>query len=407
MGDFEDGNLAWEYLQALAEVSDDSDGLTRTFLSPAHARAKLLVASWMRSAGMFVYEDAAGNLIGRLAAEDPDAPVFTCGSHIDTVRNAGRFDGALGIVLAVLAAAHIGRSGGTLGQHLEVVAFCDEEGVRFGSTYLGSKCYAGTLKAPDLETRDEFGVSIGEAMAAYQPVFSPPPHRARQSGYVEVHIEQGPVLEKMGLALGVATGIAGQTRARVVVKGTSGHAGTTPMSMRRDALAGAAECVLMVERLASVVPDLVATVGELRVRNPAGNVIPGNVEFSIDVRHPDNRIRLRFCRDLFAEVETNLAARNLDVRIEFPMIQPAVQCDAALTDALANAVAICQNGACPRLVSGAGHDVVAMAEVTGAALLFVRCRAGLSHHPDEYCSPDDVAMALHVLSGFLEDTVLP
>lgn len=407
MGDFEDGNLAWEYLQALADVSDDTDGLTRTFLSAAHARAKLLVASWMRSAGMSVYEDAAGNLIGRLAAEAPDAPVFTCGSHIDTVRNAGRFDGALGVVLAILAAAHIARSGRVLGHHLEVVAFSDEEGVRFGTTYLGSKFYAGTLRAPDLETCDGFGVSIGEAMAAHQPVFPPPPDRSRQSGYVEVHIEQGPVLEKMGLALGVATAIAGQMRARVVVEGISGHAGTTPMSMRRDALAGAAQCVLMVERLASVVPDLVATVGELRVRNPAGNVIAGNVEFSVDVRHPDNLIRLRCCRDLFAEVEKILGARDLDVHIEFPMIQPAVQCDAALTNALASAVAIGQDGTCPRLVSGAGHDVVAMAEVTGAALLFVRCRAGLSHHPDEYCSPQDVGMALHVLSGFLEDTLLP
>jgi hydantoinase/carbamoylase family amidase len=401
-----DGEKAWQYLDALAAISDDDAGLTRTFLSPAHAIAKRQVVLWMRDAGMHVFEDAAGNLIGRLAADDPDAPVMVCGSHLDTVRNAGRFDGALGVVLGVLAAHHIAGLGRPMRMHLEVVAFSDEEGVRFGSTYLGSKFYAGTLHAAECEVRDAADISLAEAMHAHHPEFPAPPPRHTLAGYVEVHIEQGPVLESSGLALGVATVIAGQTRARVIVDGQSGHAGTTPMPMRRDALAGAAECVLLIEKRAQSVPGLVATVGDLLVRDGAGNVIAGHVEFPVDVRHAVDDTRTAFCREAFREIETVLAARNLTCRIEFPMVQSAVSCDDALTDQLSRAVEACQTGTCARLVSGAGHDVAVMASVTPSALLFVRCRDGLSHHPDEFSTPEDVALALKVLSRFLEDQVL-
>lgn len=401
-----DGAKAWEYLDALAAISDDDGGLTRTFLSPAHAMAKRQVAEWMRDAGMQAFEDAAGNFIGRLPAIEPDAPVFVCGSHLDTVRNAGRFDGALGIILGVLAAEHLASLNQPLAMHLEVVAFSDEEGVRFGSTYLGSKYYAGTLRDSDCDVRDAHGLSLREVMRAHRPEFPSPPARAVLAGYVEAHIEQGPVLENAGVALGVATSIAGQTRAKVIVEGKSSHAGTTPMTMRRDALAGAAECALIIESRAKSVPGLVATVGDMRVRDGAGNVVAGHVEFPVDVRHARNEIRMSFCRGLFEEIETALARRQLECRIEIPMVQPAVQCDDTLTKSLKEAVEVSQTGNCPLLVSGAGHDVAAMAAVTKTALLFVRCRGGLSHHPDEFTDPADVAVALGVLSKFLEDQVL-
>lgn len=402
----DDGDRAWQYLDALAAITDEPPGLTRTFLSPAHAHAKRQLAEWMQAAGMQVFEDAAGNLIGRLSAADPEAPVIVCGSHIDTVRNAGRFDGALGVVLGVVAASRIARQQQHLKAHLEIVAFSDEEGVRFGSTYLGSKFYAGTLRDADMTAHDDSGMNIREVMAAHHPEFPLPPQRTSIAAYVEAHIEQGPVLENTGIALGVATAIAGQTRARVFIDGLAGHAGTTPMHMRRDALAGAAACITMIERMAADVKDLVGTVGDIRVRGGAGNVIAGHVEFPVDVRHADNDVRMGFCRNLFSEIERELASRELGCRIEFPMVQPAARCSTTLTEALVKAVELQQNGKCPRMVSGAGHDVAAVAAVAETALLFVRCRGGLSHHPDEYATPADVALALDVVSGFLEDLVL-
>lgn len=304
----------------------------------------------------------------------------------------------MGVVAAVLAVAALKKR---LPYHLEVVGFSDEEGVRFQSTYLGSRFYTGKLSAPELAARDTAGVSVGEAIAAHQPRFSPPPPR-RLLGYVEAHIEQGPVLEQGGFALGVVTSIVGQTRARVLLEGKSGHAGTTPMTMRRDALAGAAECISLVEALARSADGLVATVGELRINSPASNVIPGRVEFTLDIRDGDNPKRLQFCRDVFAEIEKRMAARALSVRIESPLAASSTPCSSRLTDALAATVEKIQ-GSCPRLVSGAGHDAVALAEVTEAAMLFVRCREGLSHHPEEYAAPGDIALAVEAMTDFLSN----
>lgn len=393
---------ASKYLDALSRVTDTPPALERTFLSAAHTASKRMVAAWMVEAGMEVFEDTAGNLIGRLAATNPDAPVFVCGSHLDTVRNAGRYDGALGVVAGVLAAARLAPFRDRLPWHLEVVGFSDEEGARFGTTYLGSKTYVGTLHPRDTDAMDEQGVSIADAIAAHQPEFPPPPPRPWIAGYVEVHIEQGPVLESSGKALGVVSAIAGQTRARVTVDGKAGHAGTTPMTMRQDALVGAADCILLLEQRAQQTPGLVATVGELRVRDGASNVIPGQVSFSVDVRHSDNRTRMAFCREVFAGIEQHLALRKLQGRIEFGMTEPAVVCDPELTRRLMDCVEERQAGECPQLVSGAGHDAVTLANVTATAMLFVRCREGLSHHPDEYASPDDVELATRVLGDFLE-----
>lgn len=387
------------YLKGLGAITDEPPGLTRTFLSPALDRAKSQVAAWMTGAGLQVYEDQAGNLIGRLDCRDPSAGTVACGSHLDTVRNAGQYDGAMGVVAALLAVGEIARAGKRLPYHLEVVGFSDEEGVRFQSTYLGSRFYTGRLAGSDLAVRDAAGVSVAEAIAAHCPRFAPPPPR-RLLGYVEAHIEQGPVLERAGLALGVVTSIAGQTRARVHLEGKSGHAGTTPMAMRRDALAGAAECVSLVESRARSAAGLVATVGELRIDSAASNVIPGRVNFTLDIRDADNAKRLSFCREIFAGIERVAAARDLEVRIESPLVASSTPCSPRLTAALAATVEKFQP-ACPELVSGAGHDAVALAAVTEVTMLFVRCRDGLSHHPEEFATADDITLAVRVLADFL------
>jgi len=397
---------AAEWLEELGAISDDAPGLTRTFLSPALARAKVLVAQWMQEAGLTVFEDKAGNVIGRLECERAIAGTVACGSHLDTVRNAGKFDGALGVVTGVLAAANIIQSGRRLPYHLEIVAFSDEEGVRFQTTYLGSRYYAGRLGPTELTASDAQGTTIGEAIRNHSPMFPVPPPHAHLLGYVEAHIEQGPVLEKENLALGVVTAIAGQTRARVFLTGKAGHAGTTPMTLRQDALAGAAECILLVEQRAGNTSSLVATVGEIRVESGASNVIPGSVEFTLDVRDADNRARLDFCKNLFEEFETRMKRRGLEVRIEIPFVSPATQCSTRLIQSLASLVKKHQ-GRCPELVSGAGHDAVALSNITDVAMLFVRCRDGLSHHPDEFAAPPDIAAAVDVLTEFLSEFPMP
>ncbi|MGH8047215.1 MAG: M20 family metallo-hydrolase, partial [Chthoniobacterales bacterium] len=371
------------------------------FLSPALEEAKQIVGGWMRDAGLDVFEDKAGNLIGRLDCGDPAAGTVACGSHLDSVRNAGRFDGPMGVVAGILAAERVNETAKTLPYHIEVVAFSDEEGVRFQTTYLGSRFYTGKLGDVERAFADANGVTVGEAIARHAPRFPAPPPR-KLIGYIEAHIEQGPVLEAEKLPLGIVTAIAGQTRVRITVTGKAGHAGTTPMTMRRDALAGVAECVLLIEKMARLADGLVATVGQLEIRTSASNVIPGEVVFSIDIRHADNEVRQRFCRDLFAGIEKSLQARGLTSRIEIPLSAPAARCSPRLCDRLA-AIVERHQSRCPRLVSGAGHDAVALAEVTDATMLFVRCRDGLSHHPDEFASAADIALAVEVLSEFLTE----
>jgi allantoate deiminase len=386
-----------EWLGKLGAITDEPPGLTRTFLSPALEQSKQVVAEWMRDAGLDVFEDQAGNLIGRHDCGDPEAGTLACGSHLDSVRNAGCFDGPMGVVAGILAAENVREK--LLPFHLEIVAFSDEEGVRFQTTYLGSRFYTGKLGPVEGAFADADGITVAGAIAKHQPQFPPPPPR-RLIGYIEAHIEQGPVLEAKNLPLGVVTAIAGQTRARVTVSGKAGHAGTTPMRMRRDALAGAAECIVLVESMARDVEGLVATVGQLEMRAPASNVISGEVTFSIDIRHAENAERQRFCRELFAEIEKRLHARRLEARIEIPLSAPAAKCAPGLCDRLAKIVERRQ-AKCPRLVSGAGHDAVALAEITDATMLFVRCRDGLSHHPDEFANTADIALAVEVLAEFI------
>lgn len=392
-------------LDLLGRVSDDAERLTRTFLSPAMRSAVARVATWMDEADLEVRQDSVGNLIGRLAATDPNAPTMVLGSHLDTVRDAGRFDGPLGVLLGIAAVEVLRRRRIELPYSLEVVGFSEEEGVRFGSAYLGSKGYTGTLRARELTLRDRDGISIRQALQEFGGgKFALPRaahHRRNLLGYLEVHLEQGPVLEAAGLPVGVVTAIAGQTRLRFTWTGNAGHAGTTPMALRRDALAGAAEFVLVTEALARRTPGLMATVGSLEARPGAPNVIPGTVVHTLDVRHERDRVRNKALGDLLRMAERIAESRGLRVASEATQTNDATPCSSVLSRRLAASVAA-RGISLLRLPSGAGHDGVVMASLTPIAMLFVRCRDGLSHHPDEFVAPQDLAVALDVTVDFLE-----
>ena len=391
-------------LDELGRVTDEPGRLTRTFLSPAMERANALVGGWMRDAGLVVREDDTGNLIGRLAAADPNAKTLLLGSHLDTVRNAGRFDGALGVVLPVVALAELRRRGVTLPFHVEILGFSEEEAVRFTGAYIGSKAYAGRLRAADLQLSDARGQTLRAVIEAHAGrAFTPAPAAHRRGsllGYVEVHIEQGPVLESHGLAVGVVSAIASQTRGRLTFRGRAGHAGTTPMNLRRDALAGAAEFVLFVERFAAARRPLVATVGTIQVPSGAANVIPGETVLSLDVRHAQDAACRAALAKLVGQARTIARRRRLTVTWQPTLQHRATPCSPALTAQLARSVRAVQ-GKTISLVSGAGHDGVVMAALTPIAMLFVRCRDGLSHHPAEHAAPRDLAVALRVVVDFL------
>ena len=401
-------------LDELGRVTDEPGKLTRTFLSPAMRRANTRVGQWMRAAGLVVREDAVGNLIGRLDSKTPGAKTLLLGSHLDTVRDAGKFDGALGVLLPIVALGELQRRGVVLPFAVEVLGFSEEEGVRFASAYLGSKGYTGKLRAADLKFRDADGVSVREAMERWSALtptrFSGAtkrlevkplhPRKNELLGYVEVHIEQGPVLEAKQLAVGIVSAIAGQSRFRLTWTGRAGHAGTTPMGLRRDALAGAAEFILAAEKLARGSAGLVATVGALTVSPGAANVIAGGVGHTLDVRHASDAARRQALFQLGRLAAAIARRRGLRVAWQRTQDNGAVACAPALTAQLAQSVKAVQTKS-PSLVSGAGHDAVVMSALTPVAMLFVRCRAGLSHHPEEFASPADLDVALRVVIDFL------
>ncbi len=399
--------LLVQRLDELGRVTDEPGRLTRTFLSPAMERANLMVGGWMKDAGLAVREDDTGNIIGRLEARTPNpkAKTLLLGSHLDTVRNAGRFDGALGVLLPIVALGELKRRGVQLPFAVEVIGFSEEEAVRFTGAYIGSKSFTGKLTKDDLKLTDARNQTLGSVIEAHSGrKFSPPKsaHRSRDLlGYFEVHIEQGPVLEDRQLAVGTVSAIASQTRGRLTFRGKAGHAGTTPMNLRRDSLAGAAEFVLFAEKLAGGRPPLVATVGTISVPSGAANVIPGQTVLSLDVRHPHDAACKRAVQQLVAQAQKIAKRRGLELAWQPTMQHHATPCAPQLTDVLSQSVKAVQ-GKNLSLVSGAGHDGVVMAALTPIAMLFVRCRDGLSHHPDEYASPKDLAVALRVTIDFLE-----
>jgi allantoate deiminase len=391
-------------LNQLGTISDASDQLVRTFHSLSMRRANATVAGWMRSAGLKVREDALGNVIGRLEVSPTQSETLLFGSHLDTVIGAGKFDGPLGVLLPLSALEVLKRQGVVLPFAVEVIGFSDEEGVRFSSGYLGSKGYVGGLRTRDLKLRDGSGVTLNEALRRFNGSrFSLPkgPRWETILGYCEVHIEQGPVLERKRLSVGIVSAIAGQTRGQMTFFGRAGHAGTTPMAHRRDALVGASEFILSAESLAKSRPDLVVTVGSIAASPGAANVIPDEVIISLDVRHPRNEVRSAVLRSLLAEAKKIVRRRELSFVWKETQSDGAVECDPVLSGSLNASVRSLQRRSAA-LVSGAGHDAVVISQHAPVAMLFVRCRRGLSHHPDEYAAPADLDVALRVTVDFLK-----
>ena len=390
---------------ALAACSEEPGRLTRRFATPALREASDLVLGWMREAGMSARRDAIGNVVGRRESPGfaPGGPTLLMGSHLDTVRDAGRYDGILGVLVAVAVA----EAAGELPFAIEVLGFADEEGVRYGTAYLGSSVVAGTFDPEALDRRDADGVAMADAIATFggAPTALAGARRdpAGLLGYVEVHIEQGPVLEAEDLPVGVVSGIAGQTRAEVVFTGVAGHAGTVPMALRRDALAAAAEWIGEVEAAARGADGLVATVGEVVVAPGASNVIPGRVTLSVDVRHLEDGRREAAVAALRSRAEAIAAARGVSAAWADVQATPAVACSERLSSALATAVADA-GVRVVRLPSGAGHDAAQLARICDAAMLFVRCAGGVSHNPAEAVTAADVAVAIGV-AGRLVDTL--
>ena len=387
---------------ALSRLSEEPHRTTRTFLSAPMRDVHRMLREWMTETGMQVELDAAGNLRGRYTGCQPGAPVLLIGSHIDTVPGAGAFDGVLGVVIGIALVAAL--DGRRLRFGIEVVAFSEEEGVRFGVPFLGSRALVGSLDAALLDRRDKDGKTVAQAIRDFglDPSWIPlAAMRGDVLGYLEFHIEQGPVLDSLDLPLGVVEAIAGQSRLEVRFSGRANHAGTTPMRLRQDALTGAAEWIGLVEREALATPGLVATVGEIEARPGAGNVIAGEVRASLDVRHSDDEVRLRSTGNLVNAAREVAARRALTVNCETRLDQPAVACDRGMVSLLESAV---ERAGYPvhRIVSGAGHDAMILAEKTPVAMLFLRSPGGISHHPDESVLAKDVDAALLTGLRFLE-----
>ncbi|HEY1865675.1 MAG TPA: allantoate amidohydrolase [Candidatus Acidoferrales bacterium] len=387
-----------ERCRILASHSEESGRLTRTFLCPAMHAVHSDVRRWMEQAGMTVHVDPAGNIHGRYPGDSGESLII--GSHLDTVPDAGMFDGPLGVLLGIgLVEALAGR---TLPFPIEIVGFSEEEGVRFGVPFIGSRALTGELDDKLLARQDAHGVSISEAIRN----FGLDPSRMREAAapsgsYLEFHIEQGPVLDSLHLPLGIVETIVGQTRAELQFHGHANHAGTTPMHLRRDALACASEWIGVVEREASVSEDLVATVGRVEVKPGAGNVVPGLATVSLDVRHPRDPVRQAAVDRLLGCASQIAARREVTTSSTMLLDQPAVDMDAGLTSRLASAIGQCGLPV-HKMNSGAGHDAMVMARRMPAAMLFLRSPGGISHHPDESVLEEDIAAALKAGLAFLD-----
>lgn len=394
-------------IDKLAQYSESSENLTCSYLSPAHRAAATQIQDWMLAAGLSAEIDAIGNVVGRWRSGQSDARTLITGSHYDTVIDAGRYDGRLGIVLPIACVTRLRQQGTQLPFDLEIIAFADEEGVRFKSTFLGSSAVAGAFDEALLDNVDARGISMRDALlaASLDPTAIPSLARdpRRLLGYVEVHIEQGPLLLDENRSLGVVTAIAGSVRYSVTITGQAGHAGTVPMTLRKDAAAAASEIVLAVEKHCSGTPGLVGTVGKLEIPNGAINVIPGRCDLTIDLRAGEDKARDAALTRVLEEIQSIAMRRRVTVDIRKMMSASAAPCSPELQRKLARSIARITGDATPRhLPSGAGHDAMKMASVTDIGMLFVRCgNEGISHHPAETMTIEDADAAARVFADFL------
>jgi len=399
-----DAQRVWDHCDALGRLSEQEGGLTRVFLSSQQRDANALVLAWMRDAGMTAHVDAMGNCVGRYEGARPGLPCLMLGSHLDTVRDAGQYDGMLGVLSAIECVGALNATGTRLPFAIEVIGFGDEEGVRFGSTLLGSRAIAGTFDPALLAKTDADGMTMREALTKFEldpTQYATAAHSPAQVlAYAELHIEQGPVLEAAGLPVGVVTAINGGYRFTIELTGMAGHAGTVPMGLRRDALAAAAECVVAVERIAGSMPDVVGTVGRIEARPGAMNVIPGKAQFSLDVRAPTDDKRHAAIAAIRAEFAAIAQRRNVDLAVTPLWEAKTSPCAPAMQEQIATAIHA-EGIRVHRLPSGAGHDGMAIIDIAPIGMLFVRCKGGISHNPAEAVTLDDVATGLRVFARFI------
>src|SRR5580658_6083940 len=394
-------------IKELGDISEAPEHLARFFLTREHRAAADLILTWMRSAGMSAHLDPIGNVCGRYEGEQPALPCLMLGSHYDTVRDAGRWDGPLGVITAIACVADLNKRGRRLPFAIEVTGFADEEGVRFASTLLGSRAVAGTFVESALGVKDAAGISMRDALLKFglDPDHLGAAARARSEllAYVELHIEQGPVLEAKNLPVGVVSAIAGATRLAARLTGMAGHAGTVPMGLRRDALAGAAECISRIEELCLTDEGgLVGTVGYIHATPGATNVIPGEAHFTIDLRAPTDVHRKRAVSDIVRHIEAVAKRRQLVLQLDVTHENRTVPCAPWLKAQVADAVTA-EGYRVFELPSGAGHDGMAMIDIADVGMLFVRCRGGISHHPDEHVDLADADAGARVLLRLIEN----
>ena len=413
--DFGPAIMQWcETIGAWSDADNPDSGtdfnLTCAYMTPAHRKTAAQLADWMREAGMDAHIDAVGNVVGVYRSDALGAKTLMTGSHYDTVRNGGKYDGRLGILLPIAIVRHLHQRGEKLPFHFEVVGFAEEEGVRFKSTFLGSNAVTGRFDLSLLERTDVDGVTMRDALLAAGHDVARIPAIARDPaellGFVEVHIEQGPVLLERDLALGVVTAIAGSSRYLVELTGLASHAGTTPMTMRKDAAAAAAQIVLLVEQRCGRGEALVGTVGQLEVPGGSVNVIPGACKLSLDIRAADDAVRLAAVTDVLDGIAEICAWRQVDFSVQQIVDASAAPCSPRLMRQFGAAI---ERAGLPRfdLLSGAGHDAMAMASITDVAMLFTRCgNGGISHNPLETMTADDADIAAHVLLDFLRSYTL-
>lgn len=391
-------------VETLASITEEPGQITRPFMSNAMKRVNEVATRWLEEAGASVWEDMLGNIHGRIIGSHPipeERKTLFLGSHLDTVRDAGKYDGPMGFLLALAAIEELNARQIALPFDLNIVGFSDEEGLRFQTAYLGSSYVAGNFKAGTLDAVDRNGISVSQAIVnwGYDPELALNQMRTPRNplAYLEAHIEQGPMLEGLDCATGIVSAIAAQKRVRIEWRGKSDHAGTAPMDWRRDALCGAAEWICVTEKIAKQTDRLRATVGQVHVVPGASNVIPGRVLVTLDIRHPNDEV-LEECTDLLHAQAMEIAkTRRLSVSWDYMMQAPSVQMNQGLCKTLDDSVKKYQDAA-PFLFSGAGHDAVAMSTAMPVGMLFVRCREGLSHNPAEYVAPEDMRVAASVFA---------
>ncbi len=390
-------------IEQLSMFSSRDGIVARTYLTDEHKQAHHQIARWMEKAGLQTWQDEVGNQWGRLVSENPAQDTVIIGSHSDTVVNAGKYDGTLGVIMAIEAMKSL--KAAALPFHVDIVAFADEEGTRFNTTLLGSGGVCGKWEPTWLGVKDSAGVSIQQAMANFglDAKSIPKASRANESikAYLEVHIEQGPVLENLALPVGVVTGIAGAKRFLIDVEGVAGHAGTVPVELRNDALCAVAEMISLTEAYAKKM-GIVATVGKCQVKGAAVNVIPGDVQFSLDIRSQDQQLLEHCCAELLTQYKQIGQKRIVSVNSENIYQADAVPCDRELQKRWSHVVEKVTGQSSHSLSSGAGHDAMMMANIAPVGMLFVRCEKGISHNPRENVNVEDVAVALDCLVEMVE-----